>query len=357
MLKKTVFLPNYLFTSDFRFRVEEDWNSRKSDGSYRENRTRLRYRGRFGFRYMLNQHGTFGMRLRTGLQNKQQDPQLTIGLEREEFSTLPIGLEKLYYQGSFKDFEIVLGKNSFPFEKNNELFWSDNVYPSGISLRKDLEYSRVSFGLIAAHYILQSSGTSLDKDEYFQGFQFTSSFLNQKLLIFPSFYYFHSLPDIPDVPRNSTLDYAILHVGSKVNLPTKLPVSIDADYYNNINKTHHKVVTSEFIGQDQGFTIGLGIGELKKQGDWMIKPTYCYIQKYAIVDFLAQNDWARWDYSNIGSPDGRLSNMQGIEVVGAYAIDKNILLIMKYYQVQQLVSSGISTETGSRIRLDLDVKF
>ena len=39
------------FTGDFRFRLEADWNSRRSDGSFREDRTRLRYH--FHFRLVM----------------------------------------------------------------------------------------------------------------------------------------------------------------------------------------------------------------------------------------------------------------------------------------------------------------
>ena len=54
------------FKGDFRFRVEQDWDSRKSDGSYRNDRTRLRYRARFGVTYNYSNWVSFGMRLRTG---------------------------------------------------------------------------------------------------------------------------------------------------------------------------------------------------------------------------------------------------------------------------------------------------
>ena len=83
------------FTGDFRFRIEQDWNSRKSDGAYRDDRTRLRYRVRFGFNYQYNQWISFGARIRTGNPIKQQDPQLTLGDGFKEFSTLPIGFEKI----------------------------------------------------------------------------------------------------------------------------------------------------------------------------------------------------------------------------------------------------------------------
>ena len=122
------------FEADFRFRIEQDWDSRKEDGSYREDRTRLRYRARVGAQYQLNEHYSFGLRIRTGNPKKQQDPQLTLGEGAEEFGTLSLGFEKAYFKFEKKGYILWLGKNSFPFEKNNELFWSDNVYPEGISL-------------------------------------------------------------------------------------------------------------------------------------------------------------------------------------------------------------------------------
>jgi hypothetical protein len=121
------------FTGDFRFRVEPDWDSRKSDGTFRDNRTRLRYRLRFGANYRFSSWASMGVRLRTGLSKKQQDPQLTLGDSFNEGASLPIGLEKAYAQFEFDWFSAWLGKNTFPFEKQNELFWSDNVYPDGLA--------------------------------------------------------------------------------------------------------------------------------------------------------------------------------------------------------------------------------
>ena len=122
------------FSSDFRFRVEQDWNSRKSDGMYRADRTRLRYRARFGVNYKYNKRVSFGTRLRTGDPKKQQDPQLTLGDGFKEFGTLTIAFEKVYANFNKEWFSAWIGKSTFPFEKQNELFWSDNIFPEGVSL-------------------------------------------------------------------------------------------------------------------------------------------------------------------------------------------------------------------------------
>ena len=81
---------------DFRFRAEQDWSSKKFDGNLREDRTRLRYRLRTGATFK-NEWYSLGFRIRTGDQNKQQDPQLTIGKGFEEFGTLPLGFEKIFF--------------------------------------------------------------------------------------------------------------------------------------------------------------------------------------------------------------------------------------------------------------------
>ena len=75
------------------------------------------------------------------------------------------------------------------------------------------------------------------------------------------------------------------------------------------------------------------------------------------VDFLAQNDWARWDYSSFGSPDGRLTNYKGFELVGSYMLQDNMKFTIKYYWVEQLVPLGDFLETGQRIRFDIDIKI
>jgi len=349
------------FKGDFRFRVEQDWDSRKSDGSYRNDRTRLRYRARFGVTYNYSNWVSFGMRLRTGNPKKQQDPQLTLGDGFKEFGTLPIGLEKVYFKGKWNTFYFWIGKNTFPFEKNNELFWSDNVYPEGISLGKSF---RINSGIISTlkikggHYIIATSNKSINQDSYFQGFQISPSFFKNRLILFPSLYIFKNIPNIPDGNDTFLLDYSIVHIGTKIKLLKKRPLNFELDFYKNLQDySGSNSIPNNFKGQNSGFVLGLKYGVLANKDDWFFSTTYSKLEKYSVVDFLAQNDWARWDYSSSGSPDGRLTNFNGIELVAGYKIDKNINLKVKYYFVKQLIPIGTLEENGSRIRFDLDFKF
>ena len=348
------------FNADFRFRIEQDWDSKKSDGSYREDRSRLRYRLRAGATYKYKWYEV-GFRIRTGNPIKQQDPQLTLGDGNKEFNTLPIGIEKAYFQGEWKTFIFWLGKNNFPFEKNNELFWSDNVYPEGVTLENNFNTNSNiidNINLKGGHYIIATSNKSFDKDSYFQGFQISASFFDKRISLFPSFYYFKNIPDIPDGNDNFYINYSILHIGSKFKIIKDIPLYSEFDYYKNSQDYNgNDSIPNNLKNQKSGFVIGLKYGDFLNIRDWLFTATYTKLEKFSAVDFLAQNDWARWDYSSSESPDGRLTNFSGIELAAGYKIDKKVNLKVKYYFVEQIIALGNSLENGSRIRLDIDIKF
>lgn len=348
------------FSGDFRFRIEHDWDSRRPDGTYRDDRTRLRYRVRAGIEYQHNERASAGIRLRTGDPTKQQDPQLTLGEGFREFSMLPIGLEKAYFMWDSKSIRFWLGKNTFPYEKQQELFWSDNVFPEGVYLEKKFSTTNSILTKLAiggGHFVINARGKSFSMDSYFQGFQVKTEFSN-RIKLFPSLYLFRNIQNIPDGFETFLMDYSIFHVGTSGKLNVSPLIQVELDYYYNFeNYDNNDSIPAELKNQKTGWVVALGYGQLKAKNDWHFKITYTHLERYAAVDFLAQNDWARWDYAEFGSLDGRLTNMKGWELVAAYMVDDNLWLTMKYYTVRQIVPYGPAYENGQRIRLDLDLRF
>ena len=351
----------FSYNLDFRFRLEQDWNSRKSDGTFRDDRTRLRYRLRAGVVYKHNQWASIGAQLRTGDQRKQQDPQLTLGDGLKEFGTLPIGFEKIYFRAQWNQFDIWAGKNTYPFKKNNELFWSDNVYPEGVSVSKAFNPESNIIDLVelqGGHFIINARGENFGRDSHFEGAQIYSSFFDKRLQIFPSFYLFRNIQNIPDGAETFLFDYSIFHIGSSLNLTKKPLINLEFDYYHNLeNYDQNDSIPTNLRDERRGVIVALAYGKLKHARDLAFKATFAYLERYAAVDFLAQNDWARWDYSSFDSPDGRLTNLRGIEFVTSYLVAEKIKLTMKYYVVEQLIPTGLTRENGNRIRFDIDIKF
>lgn len=346
------------FSADFRFRVEPDWNSRKSDGTFREDRTRLRYRARLGATYQFKDWVSFGMRIRTGQLEKQQDPQLTLG---DQFSSLPIGFERIYASFNYKWLSAWMGKNTFPFEKQNELFWSDNVFPEGVSLSGKFNFGNEfmqSLKVNTGHFVFATGNSSLGNDSYFEGIQLISSHWQDRVKFFPAFYYFKNMPNIPDGGDTFNIDYSIVHLGAKVDIFKKPKITVGLDYYQNVQDYNgNDSIPKVLQNQKTGYVANAGIGKLDKKGDWKVQLTYTYLERFAAVDYMAQNDWARWDYSSQGSPDGRLTNFKGLEIMAGYALAENMNLKVRFFTVEQLVPYGIAKESGDRIRLDFNIGF
>ena len=349
------------FSADAKFRFEQDWDSRKSDGTFREDRFRVRFRVRAGLNYSPNDWATFGIRFRTGYAEKQQDPNLTIGDGYHEFESVPIGMDKLYFRVRHKSIDGWLGRNTFPFEKQNELFWSDHVAIDGVYLSSkhethadwidDIAYSGGIFTM------LNSYGT-FDDDSFIGIVQVTTYHLDKRLHIFPTFYFFNNMPDIPDGNESTRFDYKIVHLGAKALIFDQPKISLGIDVYQNLQDyTNNQLIPDKLKDQKTGIVFNALYGSLSQKGNMAFGLDLMYLERYAAVDFIAQNDWVRWDYGSQGSRDGRLTNYKGISLMTGYRISKMLQIKARYFTVAQLIPYGPSLENGNRIRLDIDFRF
>ena len=350
------------FTGDFRFRVEQDWNSQNQNGVQRDDRSRLRYRLRFGLNYALDQNSSFGGRIRSGNINDQQGPHVTIGGGLGEFGLTRLGLEKLFYRFESVHFTGWVGKNAIPLTKLNEIFWNDNVFPEGVGLTYDvgLEPQKLlnALALNAGHFIIRSKGKSFTDDSYLQIFQITTRLFRERLRVFPGFYNFKRVGNYPDGKHTFELDYAIVHLGSQLDIDRSGKVKLGVEIYDNLQDyAQMDSIPGDFKDETFGVVLSVQYGGMKNKGDWLFYLSYASIQKYAIVDYFAQNDWSRWDYSSVGASGSRISNFHGVEIKIGYAVRQNFNLNLRTYFVEQLVQIGDSQENGSRMRLDLNIGF
>lgn len=350
------------FTGDVRLRVEHDWKSQNSNGILRNARSRMRYRFRFGLNYSLDKYSSFGGRIRSGNINDQQGPHVTIGGNQGEFGLVKIGFEKLYYQFEKDNFVGWVGKNTIPLKKLNELFWNDNVFPEGVGLKykRTFESPKLlnSLSINTGHFIIRSNNKTFNQDSYLQIFQIESNLLNNRVSLFPAYYYFHQIGNFPDGKQTFELDYAISHFGSQITVSKKHNMKLGMEVYKNLQDySDLDHIPANLKKQTNGLVLSVAYGKVEERGDWLIYFAYANIQKYAIVDYFAQNDWSRWDYSSIGATGSRISNFHGVEMRIGYAFKKNYTLILRSYFVEQLVQTGNFKENGNRIRLDLNIGF
>jgi hypothetical protein len=349
------------FKADLRLRTEQDWNSRKSDGTYRDDRFRLRFRVRAQLEYKPNDWASFGIRFRTGYAEKQQDPHLTMGDGYHEFESVPIGFDKLFFKIQKKWFTGWLGRNTFPFEKSNELFWSDNVSLDGVYVSAKVETSPTWIDGITYSgglFTMLNSFSTFTDDSFIGIVQIKTEHLNKRLKVFPSFYHFNRMPNIPDGNDTFRFEYSIVQLGAEALVFESPRITMGLDLYQNLqNYDKNQSIQDDFKDQKTGFVGSVVWGNLAKKGDFALGAYFTYLERYAAVDFIAQNDWVRWDYSGQGSRDGRLTNFKGLELMTGYRISKMLQLKIRYFMVEQLIPYGAALENGNRIRLDIDFRF
>lgn len=345
---------------DFRIRAEADWDSQKSDGTYRDDRTRLRFKLRFGFVYRWSDQISFGARLRSGDPRDQQSPHSTLG---KGFETPNFKIDKAFLRGDHKYFWWWAGKNNFPFWKQNELFWDDDVNPDGIAFGSNIKLSeRVNLKPTASYFIVYSNGQKFNTDASFSALQlaFDFGFDRAGITVASGYYGLNDIPILSDGPAVRGINYQFINSGIKVALKTRLPITIGADLMLNFEDYSNDslIVASGLESEKTGFVASLSLGKLQKKGDILFVYYYSYIQKYSVVDYFAQDDWVRWSYAS--TTGTRSSNFQGHEFRLAYAFGSGFNVVTRLYLVDAIKKNhpeDVAKESGNRFRIDFNIRF
>ena len=107
---------------DFRVRLESDWDSRSSGGSKRDDRTRMRVRARLGANIKPRDNLSLGFRLRSGSDDSQQSPHITIlDFNDNDTGDSDFNFDKWFLKGSHGKASAWVGRNSLPWWKPNEM--------------------------------------------------------------------------------------------------------------------------------------------------------------------------------------------------------------------------------------------
>ena len=340
---------------DVRLRLERDWDSTRSDGTQRDDRDRMRGRLRFGFAYEINDTVSFGGRIRTGSRESQQSPHVTFG---EDFQPEELNVDKLYIRAEVGKLWAWGGKNSFPFWRQNELFWDDDVTPEGLAAGYGLKLgSSGKLDFRTGFFILddpEASNELSDKARLLAGqvvFTFKPSRAN--LAVAAGYFDFEDNPNLSNAALRD-LDYRILVVGFQAGVQgLPKPLVLGVDYMENTEDYPDTVFSGD---QTTGYVLSASFGGLKDKGDWLLAYYYAHIEEFAVVAFLAQDDWVRWG----SATQTRSSNLEGHEFRAAYGMGPKLNLVARLYVVDGIElrsESAVAKEDGKRFRLDLNVKF
>jgi len=341
--------------ADFRFRYENDWDSVNSSGEARDDRQRLRMRGRVGLKFQPNDVLLFDLRARTGDADSQQSPHLTVhdfdGGNRNDFDGI---LDKYYvrYQGDTIGFWA--GRNGFPFWKQNELFWDDDATLTGaaLSLTPDV-FDGAMTTTIGAFY-LPDGGWQLNGQLYAGQIKYSKTIGNFELTSAEGFYYLDGAGGADNLRNgNGARDYAILGNQFQVKHDVLgVPVALGVDVYYNFR--HYSAASADAFtaantGENFGSVLSMTLGNLKAPGDIQFGYYYAWLETFAVNGSYAQDDWVRWG----SSTQTDSSDLKGHEFRLSYRLMKKLDIMARLYAVDAITSQ----QDAMRFRVDFNYTF
>lgn len=336
------------FFSDFRFRAELDRDSEKMDGSLRADRDRFRYRLRAGITYNLNENIEFGGRIRSGNPKNQQSSHVTLG---KEFHSDEFSIDRAYLKLTSKNgYWASFGKNALPLWEQNELLWDEDVNPEGISIGKSFDIGNKQVIVpVGGYYIVGNSEETfaMDSKIIVGQLKYAASNATYKLVVASGLVMAKELPNTPDDTQSYVQDYTIWVTNIQLN---KGKYTFGFDYFKNLENYTDNSVISELYKDEKA---GYGVSLVYKNKKWDVGYGYAYIEKFAVINYFAQDDWVRWGNDTMTSS----SNFKGHELNFRYSVNSNFNVVLRGFKVEGIKTSGSNLETGSRVRLDLNIRL
>ena len=341
--------------SDFRLRYENDWDSENASGVPREDRERLRIRARLGAEIEPIPSITLGARLRTGAKDSQQSPHVTI----IDFNDNPVGdqdavFDKWYARYARDSFWIWGGRNSFPFWKQNELFWDDDVTPAGIAAGYNLskEYGKFSFN--GGVFKLPDGAVDFNGSLAAGQIVYSSAFKNVVLTLAGGVFAIDGETGSENLLNgNGARDYTLWVGNAQLKfIEAPLPVTLGLDIMHNsedYSLADPDPFTVKNRNQKDGYVLSLLAGKSKEPGDWLAGYYYAHVETLAVNASYAQDDWMRWGTAN----QTDASNFKGHEFRMGVTLTKRLNILARLY----LVDAITSVQDGKRFRIDLNYEF
>ena len=345
---------NLTIYGDLRLRYEADWDSQNSAGVMRDDRHRGRLRARLGFNYEIVDGWSVGSRVRTGDSRSQQSPHLTFVTDDGARDELDFVVDRYFAQYKHAGFTGWGGRNITPFWQQNELFWDEDVTPTGLAASYDARVGEGMLTGVAGGFYLPDGGYDLNGQMLAGQIKYALPVKPSQFTVAAGLYFMNGESGANNLlNRNGERDYLIGVASAQWSIPLKgIPFTLGGDVFYNF-EDYDAADVAPFPAADRDETLGYvfsaQLGQLKQRHDWLVGYYYAHIETFAVNASYAQDDWVR--FGNGAQTDS--SNFKGHEVRLAYAVSKNINVMARLF----LVDAITTVQDGKRFRLDLNWKF
>jgi hypothetical protein len=345
---------NLTFHGDLRLRYENDSDSVTAAGVPRADRNRGRIRARLGFDYKLADEWTLGARVRAGSSRSQQSPHLTFTGDDGLRDDLDFVVDRHYLQFKREGLTAWGGRNTSPFWYQNELFWDEDVTPTGLAANYTWKAGEGTLSAIGGAFYLPAGGYDLNGQLIAGQFKYSRPIDKSTLTAAAGLHFMNGREGATNLRfRNGARDYLIGVASAQWSIPIKnKPLTLGADLFHNFEDYNAAEVAPFPVAsanETLGYVLSATLGSLRNKNEWLVGYYYSHIETFAVNASYAQDDWVR--FGNGAQTDS--SDIKGHEFRLAYAISKNINLVARLYLVEAITT----VQDGNRFRLDLNWRF
>lgn len=348
--------PHLTVNGDVRVRYESDWDSHTTAGALRTDRERGRVRLRATAAYKFSDAWSFGARLRSGNTQSQQSPHLTFTANDGPSDDLQFSLDRYFVQYKQGAFTGWAGRNSSPFWQQNELFWDEDITPTGIAGTFDAKQSDGATLTTTAGAFALPDGVNRFHGHLFAGqLKYTKPLAGaQQLILAGGLHAFDGQTGARLLRnRNGERDYLVGVLSGQWTVPVEsVPVAFGIDVFKNFqdySAADAAPLSSANTDETLGYVFSVQAGQLKKPGQWLAAYFYAHVETFATNASYAQDDWARFG----NGPQSDVTDIKGHEFRVAYALTKDLNLMARLF----LIDAITTIQDGKRFRLDLNWKF
>lgn len=348
-------LPALTLSGDLRARYEWDWDSQNASGVARADRDRARARARLSLGYKLSPEWSFGARVRTGSRFSQQSPHLTFHANDDITDDFEVQADRYFVQYKEGAFTAWGGRNTTPFWQQNEMWWDEDVTPTGLAVSYDAKLSSGTLTTTGAAFLLPDGMLHLNGS--FAGLQekFTRAIAPGQLTVAAGLYRFTEEEGARYLRnRNGARDYLLGVVSAQWTTPIEknLPLALGVDLIKNF-ENYGTADVAPFAARQQdetnGYVFSAVLGQTKNPGDFQFGYWYAHIETLAVNASYSQDDWARFG----AGPQSDVTDIKGHEFRATYVLTKSLNVQARLFFVDAITS----VQDGKRCRVDLNWKF
>jgi hypothetical protein len=346
--------PNLTVNGDVRLRYESDWDSHTAAGTLRTDRERGRFRLRANATYAFDSAWSFSARVRSGHPQSQQSPHLTFATNDGPSDDLRFSLDRYFFHYKHGTTTAWLGRNSSPFWQQNELFWDEDITPTGVAVSFDHKHSNATLTTTLGAFALPDGNNRLHGQLFAAQLKYTAPVDTARLTLAAGLHAFEGGSGARFLRnRNGARDYLVGLLSAQWSTPVAgLPLALGIDLFHNF-KNYSAADAAPFpasqTDETLGYVFSVVAGQLKNPRDWLVGYYYAHVETFATNASYAQDDWARFG----SGPQSDLTDIKGSEFRVAYAFTKDLNLMARLF----LVDAITSRQDGKRFRLDLNWKF